>query len=548
MYLTGTRKCRKSEKSSNKEKGSGMKNIAILLLALVLIVQPAAAQIQQEDFKPEDMTTFIIQVPHGVEENGLAVRGSTLSAYVFFESYYDGNMNVTMELDLPEGFVLHETSIHSFSLQTEYDNWYRLVEFYIPEDMPCGTYTVTATAVVEVEGTKHTIVRTAQLNLASKEEVTDEISVSQLVIPSDEDGYGDPSHLSNTLVVQETSPALKKLLKVTDLKLNKEDFTSTFIGIEITNTGNSTIPVIVTYDILDTKTGEPVKAFKPEIMGISADATCYATLTLSPGSSSLISLPLYISQDAMGGDYLLRVKVKLTGSDWTAVTKEQKITAISRKWGPIITTFIASLLGLTALGFFISRSRAIMDRFKTRNLVLIALFGTVSFAAINLPMTILWELSHAIFGPFSFLFTGLFNEILLYMLIASLVVLIPKPGVVSLFMMVRFLLGGFITGSFTPITFITLSVNAIILELMLYAAGITSKNPALENRFKMGIICGFADMTSGYVSFSVWMVLYRLFYSDWYITANILIDGFLYTFIGTWFGISLGNRLKKVAE
>lgn len=525
-----------------------MKNIAILLLALVLIVQPAAAQIQQEDFKPEDMTTFIIQVPHGVEGNGLAVGGSTLSTYVFFESYYDGNMNVTMELDLPEGFVLHETPIHSFSLQTEYDNWYRLVEFYIPEDMPCGTYTVTATAVVEVEGTKHTIVRTAQLNLASKEEVTDEISVSQLIIPSDEDGYGDPSHLSNTLVVQETSPALKKLLKVTDLKLNKEDFTSTFIGIEITNTGNSTIPVIVTYDILDTKTGEPVKAFKPEIMGISADATCYTTLTLSPGSSSLISLPLYISQDAMGGDYLLRVKVKLTGSDWTAVTKEQKITAISRKWGPIITTFIASLLGLTALGFFISRSREIMDRFKTRNLVLIALFGTVSFAAINLPMTILWELSHAIFGPFSFLFTGLFNEILLYMLIASLVVLIPKPGVVSLFMMVRFLLGGFITGSFTPITFITLSVNAIILELMLYAAGITSKNPAPENRFKMGIICGFADMTSGYVSFSVWMVLYRLFYSDWYITANILIDGFLYTFIGTWFGISLGNRLKKVAE
>lgn len=110
-----------------------------------------------------------------------------------------------------------------------------------------------------------------------------------------------------------------------------------------------------------------------------------------------------------------------------------------------------------------------MDRFKTRNLVLIALFGTVSFAAINLPMTILWELSHAIFGPFSFLFTGLFNEILLYMLIASLVVLIPKPGVIGLFMMVRFLLGGFITGSFTPIIFITLSVNAILLELMLYA-------------------------------------------------------------------------------
>lgn len=55
-------------------------------------------------------------------------------------------------------------------------------------------------------------------------------------------------------------------------------------------------------------------------------------------------------------------------------------------------------------------------------------------------------------------------------------------------------------------------------------------------------------MVSGYVSFSVWMILYRLFYSDWYIAVNLLINGFLYTFIGTWFGISLGNRLKKVVE
>lgn len=525
-----------------------MKNIGFLLLVLVLIVQPVAAQAQQEDFKPEDMTTFIIQVPHGVEGNGLAVGNSTLSAYLFFESYYEGNVNVTMELDLPKGFVLHKPPVHSFSLQTEFDDWYRLVDFYIPADTPSGIYNITAKAVVDVDGIKHTIVRTTQLKVASREEVANEVSVSQLIIPSDEDGYGDPSHPSNTLVVQETSPALKKLLKVTDLKIEKEDLTSTFMGIELTNTGNSTIPVIVTYDILDTKTGEPVKAFKPDIMGMNADTVCYATLTLSPGSSSLISLPMYISQDAMGGDYLLRVKVKLTGSDWIAVTKDQKIAAISRKWGPIVNTFTASLLGIAALGFFLSRPGKIMDRFKTRNLVMIALFGTVSFAAINLPMTILWELSHAIFGPFSFLFTGLFNEILLYMLIASLVVLIPKPGVISLFMMVRFLLGGFITGSFTPITFITLSVNAIMLELMLYAGGITSKNTVPDNRFKMGIICGFADMVGSYVSFSVWMVLYRLFYSDWYIAANILIDGFLYTFIGTWFGISLGNRLKKVAE
>lgn len=525
-----------------------MKKIAFFLLVLALVIQPATAQVQEGDFKPEDMTTFVVQVPHGVEGNGLAVEGSNLSAYLFFESYYDGIMNVTMELDLPEGFVLLNAPVHSFSLQTEYDDWYRLVEFYVPPDLPSGTYNITATAVVDVEGNKHTIVRKTQLKVASKEEIAGEIAVSGLIIPSDEDGYGNPSHPSNTLVIQETSSTLKKLLKVADLQIDREELISTFIGVEVTNKGKSTVPVVITYDVLDIKTGEPVKAFKPTIMGMDADTLCYASLTLAPSSSSLVSLPLYISKDALGGEYLLRVKVKLTGSDWVAVTQDQKINAISRKWGPIIITFTSALLGLVAISLFFSRSKEIMDRFKTRNLVLISLFGTVSFAAINLPMTILWELSHAVFGPFSFLFTGLFYEILLYMLIASLVVLIPKPGVVSLFMIVRFLLGGFITGSFTPITFITLSVSAVLLEVMMYATGITGRNPVPDNRFKMGVVCGIADMASGYASFSIWMVLYRLFYSDWYIIANILIDGFLYTFIGAWFGISLGNRLKKVAE
>ena len=546
MFLTGIRKCRKSEKSSNK-KGCGMKNIAYLLPVMLLVFQPTIA-LAQEEFELEEMTAFMLQVPHGVEGKGLAVGGSNLSAYVFFESYYNGNMNVTLEIDLPEGFVLRDTPVQSFSLQTEYEDWYRLVDIYIPKDLPSGTYDITATAVVDVDGNKHTIVRKTQLRVASKDEVANEILVSGLIIPSDEDGYGNPSYPSNTLIIRETSPVLKKLLKVTDLQIDREELTSTFIGVEISNKGNNTVPVVVTYDILDINTGEPVKAFKPTLMGMKADTFCYAALTLPPDSSSLVSLPLYILDNAMGGDYLLRVDVKLTGSDWVATTRNQKITAISRKWGPIMITFASTLLGLTAVSLFFIKSKEIMSRFKTRNLVLISLFGTVSFAAINLPMTILWELSHAILGPFSFLFTGLFYEILLYMLIASLVVLIPKPGVVSLFTMVRFLLGGFITGSFTPISFITLSVSAVILEVMMYTAGITGKNPDPGNRLRVGMVCGIADMISGYVSFSVWMVLYRLFYSNWYIMANILIDGFLYTFIGAWFGISLGNRLKKVAE
>ncbi len=154
-----------------------MKNIAYLLPVMLLVFQPTIA-LAQEEFELEEMTAFMLQVPHGVEGNGLAVGGSNLSAHVFFESYYNGNMNVTLEIDLPEGFVLRDTPVQSFSLQTEYEDWYRLVDIYIPKDLPSGTYDITATAVVDVDGNKHTIHRKTQLRVASTDEVANEILVS----------------------------------------------------------------------------------------------------------------------------------------------------------------------------------------------------------------------------------------------------------------------------------------------------------------------------------------------------------------------------------
>jgi energy-coupling factor transport system ATP-binding protein len=87
---------------------------AFLFLLLAFALQPAAAQ-AQENFEPEEMTSFIIQVPHGVEGNGLAVGGSNLSTYIFFESYYNENMDVTLKLDLPKVFGEYAGSKNPYS-------------------------------------------------------------------------------------------------------------------------------------------------------------------------------------------------------------------------------------------------------------------------------------------------------------------------------------------------------------------------------------------------------------------------------------------------
>lgn len=509
----------------------------------IQIIQPNN---NNQILQPEDMVTFIVEVPYGSKGNGLAVQGSNFSAYIFVESFRHGEMNITTHLDLPDVFVLHDPASESFILQTEYDGWYRFVDFCVPQDVPCGVYNITTTASIDFQGRHAVIERTTALKVASREEVAQMISITDVVMPSDDTGSGDLSRPMNTIVLQETSPAIKSAAKIAGIDLRDDNVKVSHIGVTVKNSGEDTVPLIISYDIVDILTGEQVEGFKPTLMGMSSSTFSYASILLPPDSTELVVLPVYASQSALGGEYRMHVRAAITGSEWEAAERDEVITAVSRKWTPIITSLGAFFLALGGIGVFILRSNRIMNSFSTRHLVMISLFGTASFAAVNIPMTFMWDVSHAVLGPFSFLFTGIFYEVILYMLIVSAVMLMPKPGVVTLLIAVRFLLNGIVLGHFNPIFLLSYSVNATALELLLYTSGITRGRSA--GKLRMGLVCGTADALSQYVSFSLWMVLYRLFYSDWYIKANIFIDGFIYTFIGAWLGINLGNKLKKVVE
>jgi len=179
---------------------------------------------------------------------------------------------------------------------------------------------------------------------------------------------------------------------------------------------------------------------------------------------------------------------------------------------------------------------------------MISLFGTVAFATINVPMAFLWEISHAIFGPFSSLFTGIFYEIVFYAIIVSLLILIPKIGVISILIMVRFILNGIVFGNFSPVFLISYGFQAVALEAALYLTGITRGIKIEDRKISLGINLGVADALSSYVSFNLFIFMYRLFYADWYIIMNLTINGFVYTFIGVLLGIVLGKKLKKVVD
>ena len=81
--------------------------------------------------------------------------------------------------------------------------------------------------------------------------------------------------------------------------------------------------------------------------------------------------------------------------------------------------------------------------------------------------------------------------------------------------------------------------------LLLETGFLFARNRSL---FVWAVVLGFCDAIAVYVDFQLSILLYRLFYADWYIVLRILIEGFVYTFIGVLLGARLGRGLWRVAD
>jgi len=492
----------------------------------------------------EDIASLSVQVPYGLKEGkGLAVESSSFQAFFSVESFYQGDLNVELKIIFPKEFEIQEPREYSFVLQTEYDNWFKFIKINIPENSS-GIYSIKTIANLSTESESWHIERESLVRVVSEEEISKIIRINKVIIPSSEEGK-ETQYQENSLVLKETSPLLKKLFKA-----GKSEFEFppiSYAGIEVQNTGEENAILLVSFEVLDTERN-PVIGFKPPSHGGGANFS-FATINFKAGSKEIIPLPVYADEDlVLGGEYIGRSTAKVFGSEFPASVKEDSIKVIARNWTSIYITILTFILTIAAFPLFLSKYDAIFGNFKTRYLVMISLFGTVAFAAINVPMAFMSEVVHAMLGPFSFLFTGIFYEIVLYAIITSLIILIPKIGVISILLLVRFILGGIIFGTFGPAMLLLFCFQAITLESALYLTGITRGIKLEDRKVLLGINLGIADTLNAYVSFNLMMFLYRLFYADWYIIMNLTISGFIYTFIGVLLGITLGKKLKKVVD
>ena len=453
--------------------------------------------------------------------------------------------------------ILSYSSSGKFTVESEV--WYSQLTLKIPDEpLPKDTQIRGHVFFENALGDRWERSVTTPLRSASLDEISEQLRIEEITMPTGPSGVSDSLRRPDTISYPH-SP-LGGLGRWFGAKAGPMDEFQpvAYQTVHLHNQGQETVHAIVASTNRDTKDGDPVPFLSPPAAVNAGTNRSLAFVSLTGESTTPVPLPIYFNplsqlhRDFTGaGQYERAIEVKIWGGGATVLRATQPLLIVTPNFHALLVTSLVIVVTGLGIGLLLCFNQQLFTRFSTKQLILISLFGTTIFIAVNVPSTLLTNLISALLGPISSLITGLINEMLYYALLTSLLILIPKFGVITLVSAVRLLLGGITLGLLTP----TILLHAVTAVLLLEAGFQIARKITLDsgaiggaNLLTLALIFGLCDALTVYVDFQLSMTLYRLFYADWYILTRILVDGFTYTFIGVLLGKRLGAGLWRVAE
>ncbi len=482
-----------------------------------------------------------VEIPYPLQAAKVPEDLGAKHAVEMSNSAHDGN----------EDRIWRLSASGSFAVESEV--WYRQVELYVPaEPLPDSTRISGRALFKAADGESWERQTSVSLQSTTIDEIATLISIEDVFMPTDEAGIFDARQQPD--VISYPRPVLGRLGKWLGVKAEQSDYYEpiSYQSVRLRNDGEQTIHLLVSAVNLDTTSGSPVPFLAPPDEFNAGTNRSFAFASLAPQNSTDVPLPIFfnpsIAQEGASrgfqgrGSYEREIEVRVWGSDTTILRAARPLHITTPNQQALVITACAFAGTLAGLVLFFGFHRSIFSRFTTKRLILVALFGTTIFVTVSIPSTLLANLVSALLGPASFLVTGLINETLYYALLTALLMLVPKPGVITLVSLARLLLGGVVLGLFNPITLVYTGVSVLLLE--------TGFKIARNGRhlLPLALAFGACDSIAVYVDFQISMTLYRLFYAEWYIVSRCVVDGFIYTFVGVLLGRRLGWGLWRVAE
>ena len=409
------------------------------------------------------------------------------------------------------------------------------------------------------DGQAWSLERTAALQAVAPAQMASLLRIVSVRMPADYEGRYDPARRADHIVLpNEVARWIRRRLGF-GVDFIDRFHPAAYQVLRIESKADRGVTLLLSSDIVNPKTGNSVPAFAaaPHISPGEVARTL-ATVFIPAGETAAVVLPIYIRPNVLlPGEYRRVIDARPLGADTTVLSATVPLFVIRRNVVAIGVTVATCVVSVCAFVLFVALQRRVFAGFSIRSLVLIALFATTTFVAVGLPLTIVTNIVSALLGPFAFVVTSIFAQVVYFLLLTTLVVLVPRVGTVALATVVRYLLRSVMMGGLSPVDILYVGTSVLLKELAFYLAGLTrsdgrvmARYPEARRRITVtaGILAGGAEALSLFVSICLMACLFRLYFAYWYIWAFVLVNGFFYTFVGVAWGLRLGHNLRKVTD
>ena len=507
-----------------------------------------------------------VQFPYSLngEKHKIIPAGSTQILFLNIESInLPKEETADIKVTLPSG--IHALKMEGWStikdnvitakwrLPANYGQVFSAISLFCDKDLKEGNYMIP----VEIRYGDKEFLQKIDFSIGESEVPTAEASeekknstwyIQRIIIPVNEDGKVDQREAKDILYVRDVTLENIRNRLIGSKPADWPSLLNTpaaYILLEMRNPNKDTRTLHFMAELVDRPGGEVKKGLvsvRTEDGGTGWDYE--ASIGLLPQVSQSVIMPLYVNPFTINeGNYNLRIT--LTDGNISKIT-EVPLTIVKRKSTGIFAIGFAGACVAFVIASF-KKLRECTIQIGARGDITVALFAALAFGGVVVPVTLLGDFFHVILGPFSGLITGILNGIVQYLLLMALLILFRRPGVLSLFFLMRWLLSAILFGRVTLVGILICSVSIVVLEFVLWVWGFFKKEVITEQyAVLIAVMIGIADASITFINMQQMMFFYRLYYADWFIALYMLVNGILYSSIGAWMGYRMGEKLKQV--
>lgn len=192
--------------------------------------------------------------------------------------------------------------------------------------------------------------------------------------------------------------------------------------------------------------------------------------------------------------------------------------------------------------------------FDNRELSVIAMLASLHFA-VSFVSVLFDAVLMAFLGPFFIYVSGIGDEAIPSLLLATTVALVPRVGTASLSLATVWLLNGLVTGTFTLVNLQTIGASLVLHELLLGVSGVTSESAwkstgtraPISAIVRTALAIGVANGTAMLATYLIFMNQLGQDFATWYISTVAIVVAGGYGGAGAAIGAAWGSMLRRTS-